>query len=140
MTSQSPTPVLRTPDSDSGGGQRIMVVDSDPETRELCRRVLQARGYSVDMLGSGVAALTAARQNPPVLILLDLQLSDVDGMQFVAWLRSDPTLQSIPVIPISATAEDAARLPPAKLGLLLRKPLSATAITRAVRQIMQAAV
>ncbi len=140
MTGHEKSPVMRTPDSGSGGGRRILVVDSDPETRELCRRVLVEQGYSVDVLGSGVAALAAARQNPPAVILLDLQLSDADGMQFVAWLRSDPSLKSIPVIPISATAEDTARLPPANLGRLLHKPLSAAAITSAVRRLMRAGV
>jgi len=133
----SSTPV-HAPDAERGVGRRVLVVDSDPETRELCRRVLQEQGFVPEVCDSGVAALSAARQNPPALILLDLQLHDVEGLQFIAWLRSDPTLVSIPVIAISATAEDAARLPAKKLGTLLRKPLSAAMIARSVRQSIQA--
>jgi two-component system, OmpR family, KDP operon response regulator KdpE len=77
---------------------RILVVDDHPDNVELLRARLQARGYEVDGASGGEEALEMIKANPPDLILLDVMMPRVDGMEVVRRLKADKDLPFIPVI------------------------------------------
>src|SRR5262245_58320872 len=115
-------------------GYRALLVEGDPSTERLCREVLESSGYVVDAVDSGIAAVVAAREVLPDLILIDLQLRDVPGREAIRWFRSNPALRSTPIIALTMTVEDHADLALIRPGASLRKPLSAAMIRRAIRE------
>ena len=115
-------------------GRRALLVEGDPATERLCREVLESSGFVVDAVDSGIAAVVAAREELPDLILVDLQLRDVPGREAIRWFRSNPALRSTPIIVLTTTAEDQADLAQIRPGASLRKPLSAAMIRRAIRE------
>ena len=108
-------------------GERILVVDDDPDIVELLRCVLHDAGYEV-AIADGGAALSLARARHPHLILLDLLMPSMDGLEVMQRLRDDPATAQIPIIALSATPQWRPALPvsdcltkPFKLGHLLAK-------------------
>jgi len=77
---------------------RILVVDDHPDNIQLLRARLEARGYTVDSAEDGQAALDYVYDSPPDLMLLDVMMPKVDGMEVVQRLKNDRTLPFIPVI------------------------------------------
>lgn len=77
---------------------RILVVDDDESLRELLRMHLSAAGYEVSTAPDGISAGYLVLKNPPDLILSDINMPHMDGFEFIAALKSDTTLPSIPVI------------------------------------------
>lgn len=116
--------------------RRALVVEADPVTRRLCRDVLESSGFAVAVVDSGIAAVVAAREGRPDLIVMDLQLRDVPGSEAIAWLRSNPALRSMPIIMIAAN-DDGAAVTLAGPGAVLRKPLSATIIRSTIQQVLR---
>ena len=86
------------------GAERVMVVDDDPTMRRLLATALESAGcgYRVDTVATGRAALARLRERPPHVLLLDLCLSDISGMQVVEAMRQDELLRAVPVITVSA--------------------------------------
>src|SRR5262245_52600735 len=81
----------------------ILVVDDDEMIQESIREVLADEGYEVALAQSGVEALAQLRNGDrPALILLDLMMPGMDGWQFRAEQKRDPTLREIPVVVITA--------------------------------------
>ncbi|MDZ7760165.1 MAG: response regulator [Desulfovermiculus sp.] len=82
----------------------IMVVDDTPANLKLLDEMLQSRGYRVMLFPRGAMALKAAAKNPPDLILLDILMPEMDGLEVCRRLKSDESLKDIPVLFISALA------------------------------------
>ncbi|MGQ9480949.1 response regulator [Chloroflexus sp.] len=80
----------------------ILLVEDDQRLAELLERTLRAAGWSVEVTFDGEAGLAAALARPPRLILLDYVLPKLDGLQFLAQLRTNPVGQTIPVILMTA--------------------------------------
>lgn len=91
--------------------ESILVVDDTPANLELLSDLLSAYGYRVRPAPSGRLALRAAKNNPPDLILLDINMPEMNGFEVCERLKSDQALQSIPILFISALsdAEDKVR-------------------------------
>ena len=104
---------------------QILVVDDDANIRELAALHLRAAGYSVRLAEDGVAAGYAVLESPPDLILCDLHMPRMTGLEFVAALKSDTTIPRIPVLFLSSVDEGADHAQ--KLGAVeyLLKPLRA---------------
>ncbi len=83
----------------------ILVVDDTPANLQVLAGMLKERGYKVRPAPSGKLALTAARRDPPDLILLDINMPDMNGYEVCERLKADDTLRDIPVIFISALTE-----------------------------------
>ena len=79
--------------------EHILVVEDDPQIADLLRRGLIYEGYSVAVTADGPAGLTAARDRPPDLVLLDLMLPGMDGLTVCARLRS---ASSVPILILTA--------------------------------------
>jgi len=83
----------------------ILMVDDTPANLELLSGMLKGRGYKVRAAVSGKLALQAARNDPPDLILLDINMPEMNGYEVCAELKSDDKLKDIPVIFLSALTE-----------------------------------
>jgi DNA-binding response OmpR family regulator len=117
--------------------RRALVVEAEPTALRLCRDVLESSGFVVSVVDTGVAAVVAARERLPDLILMDLQLRDAPGREVIGWLRANPALRSTPIIVLNTNAEDEAELAAIRPGALLRKPLSVVTIRHAIRAVLK---
>ena len=85
--------------------QRVLVVEDEPENRLLLGVILSSEGYEVVEAEDGPAALAAARNDPPALVLLDVMMPGMNGYAVLEALRADPSTRSIPVIMLTALAQ-----------------------------------
>lgn len=83
----------------------IMIVDDEPANLKLLGDVLRQKGYSVRSFPRGRMALAAAAENPPDLILLDVNMPEMSGYEVCEQLKADPGLSEIPVVFLSALHE-----------------------------------
>ncbi|MFZ1122982.1 MAG: response regulator [Candidatus Binataceae bacterium] len=116
---------------------RALVVGADPVTLRFCRDALKSSGFAVDAVDSGIAAVVAAREDLPDLIFVDVQLRDVPGREAIRWLRSNPALQSTPIIVLTTNAEDDAAPGLTRPGPSLLKPVSLAALRRVIREVLE---
>jgi CheY-like chemotaxis protein len=117
--------------------RRALVVGVDSATLRLCRDVLERAGLAVSSVDTGIAAVIAARENRPDLILMDGQLRDVPGREAIRWLRSNPGLQVTPVIFLAATTEDGTARSRDWPDPVLPKPVSPGALLRTLREVLK---
>ncbi len=104
-------------------GQDIVVVDDDPDTREILELVLGTLQIPIREANDGIQALELVTRDPPLLVMLDLSMPQLDGEAVLRELRARPATAKIPVMVFTArslTVEDADRLqvPP---HMILRK-------------------
>ncbi len=90
----------------NGSNKTVLVVEDDHASTKLFRETLEAHGYNVLHAKDGMEAWRMAREQRPDLILMDIQLPDISGLEVTKWLKDDETLKSIPVIAITAFAMD----------------------------------
>jgi CheY-like chemotaxis protein len=83
---------------------RILVVDDNPTGRDVVAAYLRGRGYRVDIATNGYEAITQASSLEPSLILMDIQMPDMDGIEAMKRLRANPALAKIPIIALTALA------------------------------------
>jgi CheY-like chemotaxis protein len=117
--------------------KRALLVEANTSSLRLCRDILERSGFRIETAGSGIAALTSAREQQPDLIVMDLQLPDVPGREFVGWLRDVPNLRSTPIIIFAGATGDTTNLAHLGANALLHKPVSAPMIHRAIREAMK---
>ncbi len=105
---------------------RILVVEDDPDIAELIVHYLQKAGHAVDLLSSGAAVMPRLRAGPPDLLVLDLMLPDFDGLMVCQAIRSEPRTAAIPIIMVTARADEADRISGLELGAddYVTKPFS----------------
>jgi two-component system cell cycle response regulator DivK len=84
--------------------KRILVVEDNELNMKLLNDVLEAHGYAVLATGEGAVAVAWARQYRPDLILMDLQLPDMSGLEVTRQLKADPETTSIPIVAVTAFA------------------------------------
>jgi two-component system cell cycle response regulator DivK len=82
----------------------VLVVEDNDLSMRLFHDLLEAHGYNVLQAKDGMEGWRMAREHRPDLILMDIQLPDVSGLEVTKWLKDDETLKSIPVIAITAFA------------------------------------
>jgi two-component system cell cycle response regulator DivK len=82
----------------------VLVVEDNELNMKLFHDLLEANGYRVLQTRDGLSALDIARQHMPDLILMDIQLPEVSGIEVTKWLKEDDELKSIPVIAVTAFA------------------------------------
>ncbi len=85
--------------------KRILIVDDDRTMRTVLTRYLENRGYQVEQFGSGSEALAAFAKNPPDLVVSDVMMPEMDGLEFCRRLRSTPSGQLMPFIFLSGKGE-----------------------------------
>ena len=90
-------------------GERILVVEDNERNMKLFRDVLVATGYRTLEASSGGEAVELATEHAPDLVLMDIQLPDLGGVQALGWLRANDRTASIPVLALTAQAMDGDR-------------------------------
>ncbi|BAU66704.1 multi-sensor hybrid histidine kinase [Stanieria sp. NIES-3757] len=119
---------------------RILLADDNNDMRDYLQRLLSQQ-YQVETFADGLAALSAARQNLPDLILTDVMMPELDGFELLRSLRKDPQTQSIPIILLSARAGEEARVEGLAAGAddYLIKPFSARELLARVESTLKLA-
>ncbi len=121
-------------------GQTILVIEDNPVNRKLARNVLRSRGYRVLEADSGEDGIEIARAEHPHLILMDLQLPGLDGIEATRRLKSDARTASIPVVALSAHAQqtDEARARAAGCVGYIAKPIRLSRFPKQVGSYLEA--
>ena len=88
--------------SKTSGGARVLVVEDEPDIRELVQMTLAAAGYDAVAVADGPAALQQARELAPDLVVLDLGLPGMEGSEVLGRLRIDRATREVPVIVLTA--------------------------------------
>ncbi len=82
----------------------VLVIEDDAVNMKLCHDLLKTRGYNVLQAKQGMQGWDIAREHRPDLILMDIRLPDISGLEVTKWLKDDEDLKSIPVIAMTAFA------------------------------------
>ena len=117
---------------------KILVVDDEPDLLELIDANLTAAGFEVLMAACGAEALQQARALHPQLILLDVMLPGLDGLEVCKLLRHDPATSSIPIIMLTARAAEIDRVLGLELGAddYVTKPFSFRELVLRVKKLL----
>jgi len=118
--------------------EKILVVDDEPKIVKLARDYLEKSGFRVISAGDGNTALVMARQEKPALIVLDLMLPGLDGLDVCRTLRRE---SGVPIIMLTARSEESDQLVGLELGAddYITKPFSPRALVARVRAVLRRA-
>jgi DNA-binding response OmpR family regulator len=119
--------------------ERVLIVDDDPDIQRLVSYNLLQAGFAVSTADSGRAALESLQQQRPDLIILDLMLPDIDGMEVCRTLRQRETAVRTPIIILSARGEEKDRVSGFESGAddYVVKPFSPTELVLRVKAIFK---
>ncbi|MGH6854028.1 MAG: response regulator [Aestuariivirga sp.] len=95
---------MKTPAAMPETQKRVLIVEDNELNMKLFNDLLEANGYAVIQTRDGLSALDLARKHMPDLILMDIQLPEVSGIEVTKWLKEDDELKRIPVIAVTAFA------------------------------------
>jgi DNA-binding response OmpR family regulator len=120
---------------------RILVVEDDPDIADLIKHYLEKSGHTVQTLSSGGAVLPAVRADKPDLVVLDLMLPELDGLMVCQAMRSNPGTADIPIIVVTARADEADRIAGLELGAddYVTKPFSPKELAARVTALLRRA-
>jgi two-component system alkaline phosphatase synthesis response regulator PhoP len=118
--------------------RKILVIDDEPKIVEICRDYLKAAGYDVVTAMDGEKGLAAARRDKPDLVVLDLMLPGMDGLDVCRTLRRE---SDVPIIMLTARVEETDRLIGLELGAddYIAKPFSPRELVARVRTVLRRA-
>jgi DNA-binding response OmpR family regulator len=116
--------------------RRVLVVDDEPHIRTVLRGYLRADGFEVEEAGDGEAAMVQMRGNPPDLVLLDVMLPGIDGLEVLRQLR---TFSDAYVFLVTARAEEVVKLVGLGVGAddYVTKPFSPREVTARVKAVLR---
>lgn len=117
----------------------ILVVDDEPDVIEILRFNLNGAGFEVTASADGKDALQKARRLKPDLIVLDLMLPEMDGLEVCKYLRRDPTTENIPVLMLTARAGEIDRVLGLEIGAddYVVKPFSPRELVLRIKKLLQ---
>lgn len=120
--------------------QSILIVEDNELNMKLFNDLLEAHGYNTLQSRNGMEAFELARQHKPDLVLMDIQLPEVSGLEVIKWLKDDEELTNIPVIAVTAFAMkgDEDRIREAGCEAYLSKPISVANFLDVVNQHLPA--
>ncbi len=120
-------------------GERIMVADDEEDILELVSYNLTRDGYRVDCVTTGDQALAKARANTPDLLVLDLMLPGMDGLEVCKILKNEPATARIPIVMLTAKGEEADIVTGLELGAddYVTKPFSPRVLTARIRAVLR---
>ncbi len=127
--------------ANTGGHERILVVDDNADMRDYIARLLRGRGWLVETAADGLTARDSARRRAPDLVLSDVMMPGLDGLSLVRELRGHPATADVPIILLSARAGEGSRVEGLDAGAdsYLSKPFSARELLGQVGATLQLA-
>jgi two-component system, cell cycle response regulator DivK len=117
----------------------VLIVEDNELNMKLFHDLLQANGFDTIETRNGIEALDLARKHKPDLILMDIQLPEVSGLEVTKWIKEDDELKSIPVIAVTAFAMkgDEERIREGGCEAYLSKPISVAKFLETVRHFVK---
>ena len=117
-------------------GAQVLVVEDNEKNMKLFRDVLQASGYRLLEATTGERAMELAAEHQPNLVLMDIQLPDIDGVEALGRLRADARTASIPVVALTAQAMhgDRERFLDAGFDAYISKPVDVVEFVKTVKE------
>ena len=118
--------------------KRVMIVEDNELNMKLFNDLLEAQSYETIQTRNGLEALDLARKYLPDLILMDIQLPEVSGLEVTKWLKEDDTLRNIPVIAVTAFAMkgDEQRIRQGGCEAYISKPISVVKFLATVKSYL----
>jgi two-component system, cell cycle response regulator DivK len=131
------TPLLQSGD-EPRRRRKVLIVEDNELNMKLFNDLLVAHGYNTLQTRDGMAALALVREHRPDLILMDIQLPEVSGLEITRWIKEDKDLQHIPVIAVTAFAMkgDRERIRAGGCEEYIAKPISISAFLDAVERFL----
>ena len=119
-------------------GELILIVEDNEKNRKLERDVLQFHGYKIVEAETGEEGVRLARETVPALVLMDIQLPGISGIEALRQLRADPLTQAVPIIAVTASAmtQDRQKIMAAGFDGYQSKPINVKEFVAAVREML----
>jgi DNA-binding response OmpR family regulator len=117
---------------------RVLIVDDDPLIGRLFSMGLGQQGFETSSALSGLAALDHLANHPVDVLILDVMMADMDGLDVIGAIRGNPALQQLPIIVLSARADDSSKRRGIRAGAnrYLFKPITPESLADAIREIL----
>lgn len=121
--------------------KKILVVDDEPDVTNLLEYALKSKGFTVEAVNNPTASIGLARTFLPDLVILDVMMPEINGIQICRMLRADPQLKRVPVIFLTAKAEEDDRIQGLETGAddYVSKPFSTKELILRVQSILRRA-
>ena len=118
--------------------KRVLIVEDNELNMKLFHDLLDAQGFETFQTGEGLSALSLARKHQPDLILMDIQLPEISGLEVTKWLKEDDELSHIPVVAVTAFAMkgDEERIRQGGCEAYISKPISVSHFLDTVRKYL----
>jgi two-component system cell cycle response regulator DivK len=116
----------------------ILIVEDNPQSLKLLRDILQIKGYQTLEAETGEEGVRLARERQPALILMDIQLPGINGIEALQRLRADPVTSATSVIAVTASVmtQDRSRIMAAGFNGFQSKPISVNQLLATVRETL----
>ncbi len=126
----------------SSMSKTVLIVEDNELNMKLFNDLLEAHGYTTVQTRDGLSALDLARETRPDLILMDIQLPEVSGLEVTKWLKDDDELKSIPVVAVTAFAMkgDEEKIRQGGCEAYIAKPISVAQFVETVQRFIGPAV
>jgi two-component system cell cycle response regulator DivK len=117
----------------------VLIVEDNELNMKLFHDLIEAQGYQVLQTREGLEALTLAREHRPDLILMDIQLPEISGLEVTKWLKEDDTLAHIPVVAVTAFAMkgDEERIREGGCEAYVAKPIAVAPFLETIRRLLE---
>ena len=121
--------------------KKVLIVEDNELNMKLFADLLEAHGYETRQTREGLKAIGIARSFHPDLILMDIQLPEVSGLEVTKWIKDDTSLSDIPVVAVTAFAMkgDEKRIRDGGCSAYIAKPITVTSFLETVRKFVEAA-
>ena len=121
--------------------KKILIVEDNELNMKLFTDLLDAHGYETQQTREGLKAISMARTFKPDLILMDIQLPEVSGLEVTKWIKDDENLADIPIVAVTAFAMkgDEKRIRDGGCSAYISKPISVTGFLATVRKFVEPA-
>lgn len=121
--------------------KKVLIVEDNELNMKLFADLLEAHGYETRQTREGLKAIGIARNFNPDLILMDIQLPEVSGLEVTKWIKDDKTLADIPVVAVTAFAMkgDEKRIRDGGCEAYIAKPITITSFLETVRKFVEQA-
>jgi len=118
--------------------KKVLIVEDNELNMKLFHDLLEAQGYDILETREGLQALALAREHRPDLILMDIQLPEISGLEVTKWLKEDDELASIPVVAVTAFAMkgDEERIREGGCEAYISKPISVVHFLDTIRNLL----
>jgi two-component system phosphate regulon response regulator PhoB len=119
--------------------ERILLIEDEPDIAEVLQYNLEKEGFQVELASRGDAGLESVRRENPELILLDLMLPGLDGLELTRLLKRDPATAHLPIVMLTARSEEVDRIVGLELGAddYISKPFSPREVVLRVKAVLR---